>query len=746
MRRKTSALLIAFILFLASGSDLLSVLAENNGYTAVPIAQAPDTVNSEYKVVSQNEKLVLLFNYSTYDIIVENRYSSYLWKSCVDDNTILDSTNEHWKYYMTSMFVLNYVNKNELVQKEPMKAFSSSPKCKVTCDVMRNTIKMSINFRDLHISFIAEVKLDNDSLIISIPAQGIQEEGDCWITGIEVMPFFGSADRKTKGYIFYPDGCGALMKYEKAANRQILFKPFILPVYTQDYVCLEDYLSIKRKGMYQAMLPVYGVKNNSDAYTAIVVKGDETSNISISPDGYVVGLNRACFEFTYRHPYEVYLSNISVAGKRQNEKSLDKRYDKVISKSDHAVRYVFLDGEDASYSGMAAAYRNYLLNNNLMNKVIKNGDDIPLGLDLFAGIVEDRLLFDRFVKMTSLTQAHKITDAFIHSGVEKLHLLIKGWTKGGYGLYPWNWKADDRLGGIQALISLNRFTKANGIPMFLQVNFTYASKQSGGFSERKDVLRLGNSLPAGNRDNSMFLLGPASVKNKSNTFLENYGSLFECGTAIECLGKFIYHDNSNNQRISRLQTIETWESIMADIRKKTGMLAVEGGNAYVLKYADRLLDIPSNSSNYYLNDEDIPFYQMVVHGYIPYTSEPGNLFYDFRKQTLKWIEYGYMPSFELTQESSGELKHTEYNKLFTSSFGKWIKPAIDIYKEFNSNLAAVWSSTIEKHEKTSENISITTYSNGIKIYINYGNTKVCIDGLEIMPEDYKVVGFREVGK
>lgn len=74
------------------------------------------------------------------------------------------------------------------------------------------------------------------------------------------------------------------------------------------------------------------------------------------------------------------------------------------------------------------------------------------------------------------------------------------------------------------------------------------------------------------------------------------------------------------------------------------LLRIEGGNIYTLKYADYLFNIPVKSSGYHIGNETIPFFQMVVHGMIPYTSEPGNLAYDLKKQKLQWIEYGCLPS------------------------------------------------------------------------------------------------------
>ena len=90
------------------------------------------------------------------------------------------------------------------------------------------------------------------------------------------------------------------------------------------------------------------------------------------------------------------------------------------------------------------------------------------------------------------------------------------------------------------------------------------------------------------------------------------------------------------------------------------------------------------SSNYFITDENVPFYQMVVHGSIPYSSDPGNLSYDLRYHVLKWVEYGCMPYFELTFQKSINLKNTEYSRLFTSYYSQWNDVIADVYNELNS--------------------------------------------------------------
>ena len=85
-----------------------------------------------------------------------------------------------------------------------------------------------------------------------------------------------------------------------------------------------------------------------------------------------------------------------------------------------------------------------------------------------------------------------------------------------------------------------------------------------------------------------------------------------------------------------------------------GGVAVNQGNAYVLDRVSRIRRAPGGDSSFFFADETVPFYQMVLHGIVPYTTDPGNIGPDFAGQKLKWVEFGSEPVFLLTRYPKGE--------------------------------------------------------------------------------------------
>jgi hypothetical protein len=98
-----------------------------------------------------------------------------------------------------------------------------------------------------------------------------------------------------------------------------------------------------------------------------------------------------------------------------------------------------------------------------------------------------------------------------------------------------------------------------------------------------------------------------------------------------------------------------------------------------------------------------------------------------------------MPIFELTYESSVNLKQTSYNKLFSSQYEKWLDKAVEVYEEFNENFGDLWGVTIKNHTILAEDVVKVEYANGVNIYINYGDWSVFLDNTYIPAREYVVV-------
>lgn len=129
---------------------------------------------------------------------------------------------------------------------------------------------------------------------------------------------------------------------------------------------------------------------------------------------------------------------------------------------------------------------------------------------------------------------------------------------------------------------------------------------------------------------------------------------------------------------------------------------------------------------------------MVLHGYVYYTGQPVNLYYDTTEQMLKQIEYGYLPYYELTYSRSSLLANTPYSQLFTSHFAQWQQNVTETYEELNRELAGSWTQPMVSHEQLEDGFVRVEYADGTIIYVNYNSRECRADGVTVPAEDYLV--------
>ncbi len=105
-----------------------------------------------------------------------------------------------------------------------------------------------------------EYVLDENGLTVTMPAKSIvYDETRYAVSYISVLPYFGSGKDQEGGFIFYPDGSGAIIDFSDFEDDKSLLNG---KVYGQDYA----FYSISGKHQQPISLPVYGMVRNVCSY------------------------------------------------------------------------------------------------------------------------------------------------------------------------------------------------------------------------------------------------------------------------------------------------------------------------------------------------------------------------------------------------------------------------------------------------------------------------------------------------
>jgi len=144
-------------------------------------------------------------------------------------------------------------------------------------------------------------------------------------------------------------------------------------------------------------------------------------------------------------------------------------------------------------------------------------------------------------------------------------------------------------------------------------------------------------------------------------------------------------------------------------------------------------------SGYTILDDFIPFYQIAIHGYVDYVGESLNVCGDDLEEILASAEYGAGLSFTFMDETSFTLQKTLYTEYYGAEFDSWHERMLDIYTRYNNEMGHVFNQEIVNHEKVTNDLSVTTYADGTKVYVNYTYEDAVIKGVSVSARDYKVV-------
>jgi hypothetical protein len=578
----------------------------------------------------------------------------------------------------------------------------------------------------------------------------IKETGSGRLANIDLLCFFGAASDKEEGYIFVPNGSGSLIKFNNGKKTE-RFNEY---VYGMDDVS-QAFTEVEKKE--KVRIPVFGIKHENSAIFAEITEGDTLANIIADVAGKVNSYNYVYPSFVIRGSEKVYL--FGATGASSDLPFLEKD----IYDLDLTVTYTFLTREDASYSGMARYYRNKLIKEGVL-AVGEKSDSIPFYLDILGSIKRQKSILGApylgVYPMTDFEEAWEIAGKFKEEGVNNVRMNLLGWFNGGYyHNVPKNIKVDKKLGGKKGLKELNEKLSENGMILYGDVALQKISFEAEGknYSWRMENAQYYSGIAVGYGP-----VNPATLRKHSLGYTETLNNIISPkflvrhvgwltdeikdvdigGLSLRDFGDTLTSDKKRTNIINRQESKQIVLGQFERIDKVTDRLMINGGNSYSWAYADDLQNVPAGHNYLHIVDEEVPFYQMVIHGCIDYSGYAVNLSdrYDRQQTILRMVEFGMYPHFTLSYEDTSEMKYTGMNLLYSTEYDVWLEDAVHIYDKVNEALKHVTGSTIAEHEAISPGIKKVTYDNGCIIYINYNGKDADIDGLAVPARSYVIKG------
>lgn len=600
--------------------------------------------------------------------------------------------------------------------------------------------------------FLASIEyaLDGGSLVAKIPSSGIQYPSAYPIGNISFLSFFGAGSSKEKGAIFVPDGSGALIHFNNGKKQ---YPAYQQPVYGEDLTMktTED-----AKTEQAVRLPVFGIIRESGAILGIIEEGASAAAIHADISGKLNSYNYVYPSFNVMNKGEVTLQA------NGQERTLP-RFQEQAMKTDFTVRYAFLNKEEASYQGLARYYQRYLEQHGGLPKpeeATAGTTDTPFYLQLVGGIAKEKhfagIPYRTIEPLTTFEQSEDIINEMKSRDISNIKLKFSGWFNGGMDHeVPDHISVDKAVGGSNGLRSFLSFTRDQGVSFFPDVAVLTANTGKG-FNENANAARTLRGVPAAlypldqalnRRDRDKppsYVVSPRLTVPYTKSVLEGLKGYQTGGISLRDLADQLNSDYRKHNQLDRTQSEKLSVQALGSISQQNLKVMADGGNAYALPFLSDITNAPMSGSRFKIEDEEIPFYQMVIRGSVDYTGSPFNLstYTDERQYILRCLEYGAGVYFEWIHEPNDKVKDTDYNELYAVHYKQWIDQAAEMYREVNDVLKNVRNEPITGHEKLGEGVFKTVYGNGVYVIVNYNRTDVTVDGQTVKAESYLTGGVQ----
>lgn len=604
------------------------------------------------------------------------------------------------------------------------------------------------------ISFVIplEYRLDGDAVDVSIPMSAVQENGGGAVFRIQFLRYFGTAGTDEDGYMLVPNGSGSLINFNNGkvtANNYAEYIYGIDPL-AAEYTVLEN--------TEDAKMALFGIFRDNSAVFATIEDGASTCYLTAGVSGKIN-------EYNYVYPTFVLRGNDKLAmfGTTGSEADLpiveNRFYDVNLE-----VKYTMLADEDASYSGAANYYRERLINDGVLTANDASGD-IKFYYDIIGGVEKMKFFlgvqYRGLYAMTTFDEAGEISDDLAASGITNQVMNYQGWCNGGYYhdvlnkiRVPW------KLGGKSGLEDLSAQVAQNGGSFYADAAFQRVTTISSRYSVGNETSRyyagyvaefglvnpstLRQTSGLGYDENRFYLVSPKFLVRYVDRFASKIGRYDIDGISLRDLGNELHSDKRRTNVIDREAALDVVLGQFGRLENTGKNIMVNDGNDYSFAYADDIINAPTSANNYYIVDETVPFYQMLIHGYIDYSGAVINLSdtFDSTETVLNLIETGASPHFVFSWENASDMKNTGLNRFYATTYENWKDDALAIYSEVNDALSKVNGAYITKHEILDNGVRAVSYSNGVTIYVNTGYTDRTVDGVSVPARSYGIGGVR----
>jgi hypothetical protein len=275
--------------------------------------------------------------------------------------------------------------------------------------------------------------------------------------------------------------------------------------------------------------------------------------------------------------------------------------------------------------------------------------------------------------------------------------------------------------------------------------FDTTIRVSGQFS-RQEVFDLAHKIPSAFYK-PLSLLSPNLFTKVFNQSIKGISANDLTTAAFGDYSTVLYGDYGK-QTVSREMAKNFIIDGYSRVAESGVSIMATGANAYVLPYVDYVSTMTLDNSGFDVFDGEIPLYQVVLHGIVPYSTSAVNGDSDIADLLMRAVAAGSNLKFDMVGAPIDDLKDTRLDKYYYAHGLSWAEDAAKMWSFVNDVIGSVSAQTIVSYEavydENGKNPVITTvYSGGTTIVVDVRGRTAKVDGKTYLLYDYverEVVG------
>ncbi len=558
--------------------------------------------------------------------------------------------------------------------------------------------------------FTLAIEKTREYFQVTLRKNSVVETADAAIADVTVLPDLFAAACGETGYLVLPIQLGVQCRYTKRAPEHVR-----IPIYSGD--------------TQMGFMPCFGLVRRQGCLTGILVAGACDASLAAQICAGEEGRYAVAPVFHLR-----------------------AYADDPISNDAFAVRYLYDEGPDTSYATVGRRYRAYQLAEGGLRPLKERMAERPT-LRYAAGAINIRIrqawkpapgVTDQTVEneppvkaAMTFDQVSAMLDRMRATGLEKAEICLVGWnTKGHDGRYPQVLPVEESLGGEEALKRLTAHAKALGYQITCHDNYYDAYRISEDWDANDIIVNHDGSLAKGgvwSGGQSYLLCSRLAAQKYLRRNIAAEKALGFAGVhysdVLSIIGpKRCYHPA---HPATHAQTAQARCEMLRYFQTEMGGSSSEGFLDFTAPALDRALYVEFGRDKLLARsyvDAIIPLLPIVYHGIILYniSVESVNSIIKDAAIRLRCAEYGsiaqaYVFSGFMTEKKDNWMGQVDLTAVDEADMYR----TVDLLKqqaELFAQITQLQTELIENHEQLDDAVYRTTYENGSRVTVNYGDT------------------------